>query len=700
MASTHAKSLEEAAKSLHQLLRMLQGQDNTVTSQSVTPRTFRSSMDTGRSPLRPPSALKRQPAALKPSLQMTLKPAYDIDGNPTTSALASTVVTSTSPTNPDTELPPPPPPPVAPESMDSSFQTPTEVLPDELPPPPPPPLDTDDMERTLSKEELEQLCERLQKSEEYEVPALKATGMIVHETDDRWYSAPEYDRVSCSLHRREHELTQMTVHMEGVLRTREEDKAEYIDELNQNQAQLQLVEQELVELKARHTDELNQVNELLRAREEELATFKAQLATLKAQRAQKSVNVVSQEGIEDQLNCSQAMLKEKEAENLQLKSELHRKTWDLRRLEAQQEKELDDCVEFLKCLAISSSGPTLGKSLDLETAEILGMGNYGFVLTCKSKESGDQVVVKLQSDRWAGVAIKEWAHGYEMSKHAHIVTYVDALMHRDANMEIEKFLQAGFDTGVLTGRRPKFFPTCYFCLALEYMDRGTVQTFIDKSLLTTTCKGAITQQIASALSFMHKQKRTHNDIKPENILLRTASNGNHLIAKLADLGLASHSSDRNRDRELFAYTVWCMGLHRQFQRCPTAEGGNREVAIKQFQQAAPSNQNEKGLWKAFTNIITGLWQGDLDMDQIEDMKELSGLKIKVPEGKKTVVDLEASARFDVKRRTAINMSVQWKLCHSTSEPFHCFASTQPNLETEITEKPKNYAATWSAGSLG
>mmetsp|Transcript_107333 Transcript_107333/g.303451 ORF Transcript_107333/g.303451 Transcript_107333/m.303451 type:complete len:478 (+) Transcript_107333:907-2340(+) len=475
---------------------------------------------------------------------------------------------------------------------------------------------------------------------------------------------------------------QMTVQVEGLLRTHGEEvtqmKSQHIEAQDQDQAQLQNLQQEVLELKTKHTEELNQVHELLRTREEELATLKAQT----------TMSMVGKVGMEDQLNCSQTMLKEKEAENLMLKSELHGKTWELRRIEAQQEKELRDCVEFLKHLAITSSGPALGKTLDLDTAEVLGMGNYGFVLTCKPRGSDERVVVKLQSDRWACVAVKEWAHGSDMSKHPNIVQYVDALMHRDVNMEIETILQRGFDTGVLTGRRPKFFPTCYFCLALEYMDRGTAQSFLDKFLLTTDCIGAITRQIASALSFMHKQKRTHNDIKPENILLRTAPDGSSLVAKLADLGLANHSLDRGRDHELFAYTIWCMGLSRGFQKCPAAEGDRRAAAIKQFQQGAPAEPKRRAVWGALTNVVTGLWGGTMEMEQVADMRELKPLKIKVPEGKETLETLEASARLDLSRRINVSMHRHWKLCHSTSEP---------NLDQCAYDYEKQHSSTWSPG---
>merc|ERR1719335_1455418 len=117
----------------------------------------------------------------------------------------------------------------------------------------------------------------------------------------------------------------------------------------------------------------------------------------------------------------------------------------------------------------------LSDFFDLGSAEILGMGNYGFVLTCNSVKTGQCAVVKLQSQRWVTVAVREWAHGSELGVHPNIVEYVEAVMHRDNDKEIEQFLDNGFKSGALKGKRPKLFPDCYFCLALEYMNRGTVQ---------------------------------------------------------------------------------------------------------------------------------------------------------------------------------------------------------------------------------
>merc|ERR1712217_554145 len=182
------------------------------------------------------------------------------------------------------------------------------------------------------------------------------------------------------------------------------------------------------------------------------------------------------------------------------------------------------------------------------------------------------------------------------------------------------------------------------------MDRGTLTTFIEKRLLTVECIAAVTHQISSALAFMHKQKRTHNDIKPDNILLCVGPSGHSLLAKLADLGLADHSLDQQRDRALFAYTVWCVGLGRDFDRCPSSHD-DRARACAQFLKAMPAQRREQDLWRALHEVVEGLWQGAaLTMREVEDMRPLQDLRIKVPESKEAAAELECSAKLDIKRR--------------------------------------------------
>mmetsp|Transcript_109174 Transcript_109174/g.307853 ORF Transcript_109174/g.307853 Transcript_109174/m.307853 type:complete len:764 (-) Transcript_109174:81-2372(-) len=413
------------------------------------------------------------------------------------------------------------------------------------------------------------------------------------------------------------------------------------DELSQARAAVKSHDAELARLRSQHAGQIAQLREDLQARQDEVAALKA--------RERRNSKVSAAAGNEDVIMQLRASLSEKKEETSRLSSELHEKTWAMRRLESETEKALEDCAEFVRRLGRSSSAPVLLDRLSFESGvEVLGMGHYGFVITCTDRSSGDNVVVKLMSDRWAGVAIQEWAHGSQMSGHPHIVRYIEVVMHRDNNAEISRILEGAFADGSLSGKRPVWFPDCYMCLALEYMDRGTVDNMMQRGLLTPQNVGAITQQVASALAFMHKQRRTHNDIKPENVLLRLAPSGDHLVAKLADLGLADHSTDRSRDFELFGYTVWCLALGRRFERCPSEKGSARADALGKLQRTATAAQESRRIWSALAKVVGGMWQKAIQMADVEDMPALQGLTI--ADQQEHRCDMMASAKLDVRAR--------------------------------------------------
>lgn len=453
----------------------------------------------------------------------------------------------------------------------------------------------------------------------------------------------------------------------------------YEQELTKTRLLLQQCEEDFAREKTRHSDELEEVHKMLKDREKELADLKTQGIMAKNRR-------YSPDDIE---NLDLAMLAVQN-ENLNLKSELHEKKWSLERLEKQAERDVDDSIAFIKQLALSSARSTLDSFFDMTSTEFLGMGNYGYVMTGICKKSGERVVLKLQSDRWVGPAMTEWAHGSEVGVHPHIVHHIELLMHRDSDNQIKRKLRDAFDNGVLTGKRPKFFPETLFCIAIEYMDRGTLTTFIEKGLLTVHCMSAVTYQIASALAFMHKQKRTHNDIKPDNILLCVGPHGDCLLAKLADLGLADHSLDQQRDRAFFAYTVWCAGLGRPFERCP-ASHEDRTRACAQFLKAMPAQRRDQDLWRTLHDVIEGLWLGaTLTMREVQEMRLFQNLKIRVPGSQQEAAELEVCAKRDIKRRETRRME-RWLLSSKT-------VGLHPeDQDGEDVENSPQFGATWPTG---
>eukprot|EP00928_Gymnodinium_smaydae_P070376 TRINITY_DN5421_c0_g1_i1.p1 TRINITY_DN5421_c0_g1~~TRINITY_DN5421_c0_g1_i1.p1 ORF type:complete len:2036 (+),score=476.21 TRINITY_DN5421_c0_g1_i1:368-6109(+) len=330
-------------------------------------------------------------------------------------------------------------------------------------------------------------------------------------------------------------------------------------------------------------------------------------------------------------------------------------------LEEQRDKEATDFAVFVQALAASSAGPAFSRTHDLTTAQLLGRGCYGHVLACRDRRSGELVVVKLQSQRWATVAMHEWSHGSEMGQHQNIVAYRDAVMHHDDSGELRKLLDNGYSNALQKGILPTTPSSCFLCMTFEYMDRGTLQHLMDHQRLCPVSIAAVTRQVASALAFMHARKRVHNDVKPENILLRSA--GDHLVVKLADLGLANCSVDQRLDLDHLGYTTWCMGTCDKFMHCPRT-GADRSRALAAFKEAAEAATacaagaaaatEPSTLWAALALIVEGLWSGDLSMREVESAEALRGTEVRVAD----VVDrfLAEEAWRDVEhraRRTSI-----------------------------------------------
>lgn len=312
-----------------------------------------------------------------------------------------------------------------------------------------------------------------------------------------------------------------------------------------------------------------------------------------------------------------------------LKQELSKKEQVLNMVESQTEKEAEDIGEFFRHLASTSAASMLNHRIDLGTLEILGRGNWGYVFLSRETSTGKRVVIKAQSHRKVMAVAKEWAHATELGSHPHIVPHGDAVLHRDSVGHISKQVAAGFDSGLLAGKRPTSLPECWLCMMLEYMDHGTVQHLIDLGVLTTNCIAAITSQVASALGYMHQRHRTHNDVKPENLLLQMDPSRNHLVAKLADFGLAEHSMSRQQDLDMFAYTVWCMGLRRPFQRCPRGE--ERTMALQAWVSGPRAGHDFSGeAWDALATAIAGLWEGRVGPRDVAHDEVLRGRRIRIP----------------------------------------------------------------------
>lgn len=283
------------------------------------------------------------------------------------------------------------------------------------------------------------------------------------------------------------------------------------------------------------------------------------------------------------LDQAQAKLADAESDKRsELKQMERRQEEELQKAIASHEAELEASHRFWRSVAQSSAGAKLGKAVDLSSARLIGNGKYGFVFkttrTCKAADEdvGSTVVVKLLSVRWAHVAAKEYQWAQAVKGHPHIVDYKDVILHADDDKMVLELLKAAQEQGKLQSKTKRsVFPDRYLCLTQEFMNRGTVQDWMDREILMAGGMLVVMRSVAGALAHMHQHGLTHNDIKPENIFLAqpepaatasrpAASAGGEVIVKLGDLGLADRSTDRSNDFSQYGMTTLCMTTGEKF----------------------------------------------------------------------------------------------------------------------------------------
>ncbi|CAK0898904.1 unnamed protein product [Prorocentrum cordatum] len=258
-----------------------------------------------------------------------------------------------------------------------------------------------------------------------------------------------------------------------------------------------------------------------------------------------------------------------QAEVKVLQAELKVKKKALEQMEVEHEEEVKVTHDFWRSVA-QHVVVTIDKKVNLDGADWLGNGKYGFVMRARRREDGRDVVLKMMGIRWAHLAVKEWQHGAMIGKHPSIVEYDEVMIHNDDDSMMRNMIQAGYEQGSLKSKarsKRTQFPDRYICLMQEFMNRGTIQDWIDDDQLRPGGMFVVMRKVASALAFLHDMGVTHNDIKPENVMVhvgREMVDGDAVVVKLGDLGLTTRSSDQSADFWQYGMTVFCMTTGERF----------------------------------------------------------------------------------------------------------------------------------------
>eukprot|EP00971_Amphidinium_carterae_P100894 1996143-Amphidinium_carterae.1 len=234
---------------------------------------------------------------------------------------------------------------------------------------------------------------------------------------------------------------------------------------------------------------------------EEVQRLSQELAKAKAETEKASKK---QEAAEDQKLIAEKRLAKRDRDFDALEKRFKKLERGIEDSEKRHEQELESCHDFWRSVAKSSARCTLDQIVDLKSAKWLGNGKYGYVLRTHRKEDSREVVVKLLSLRWAHLALKEWHCSHLLAGHEHTVAFEEPMLHADDDKVIEELLKVGFEDGVLTAKTKRTsFPDRWICLVEEFMNRGTVQDWMDKGLLTLGGLVVVMHSVAAALAHMH-----------------------------------------------------------------------------------------------------------------------------------------------------------------------------------------------------
>ncbi|WP_316767927.1 serine/threonine-protein kinase [Streptomyces sasae] len=144
----------------------------------------------------------------------------------------------------------------------------------------------------------------------------------------------------------------------------------------------------------------------------------------------------------------------------------------------------------------------------------LGTGAFGTVWLAHDDQLDASVAVKVLADNWS----------HRLDIHDRFLSEARLLRRADSKRVVQVY-----DIGELPDGRPYF--------VMEYADAGTLADLLAGGPLPVPDALRLTALAARGAADLHGAGIVHRDIKPTNVLLRTAQDGTRRVL-LADLGLA------------------------------------------------------------------------------------------------------------------------------------------------------------------
>eukprot|EP00927_Polykrikos_kofoidii_P034018 TRINITY_DN2885_c0_g3_i1.p1 TRINITY_DN2885_c0_g3~~TRINITY_DN2885_c0_g3_i1.p1 ORF type:complete len:533 (-),score=102.77 TRINITY_DN2885_c0_g3_i1:342-1940(-) len=348
----------------------------------------------------------------------------------------------------------------------------------------------------------------------------------------------------------------------------------------------------------------------------------------------------------------------KRTDNMDLEQELSSVKKALHNCEEKREQVDEAWHGFISAVAETSAGSSLPGRVDMESVDWLGSGNYGFVFKSRrvsGDKRGEEVVVKIMGLRWAHVAMQEWAAGTAVRSHPCIVKYAEVFWHRDKDGLVRELVTAGLRFGALRTKNARTtFPEHYICLVQEFMNRGTLQNWIDRSLLLPGAVFVVMERVAQALAYLHGRGLTHNDIKPENVMLRQNEiDGTYaaMHVKLGDLGLTKRSRHFDPDYKQFCMTVFCMLSGEQFGAKKLTADDIQGFDVERSLVGAEGDRVETEL-RALPELLHRIFTQDISMKELVERKELQDWSFfdgEISEGQAQTLPMAPMGRYACRR---------------------------------------------------
>lgn len=305
---------------------------------------------------------------------------------------------------------------------------------------------------------------------------------------------------------------------------------------------------------------------------------------------------------------------------------------ELQEIEHRYDEEKEMFIDFWASVAKSSATNQLDGIFDLPSAKWLGNGKWGWVMMAPQKKDRSlKTVIKLCDVKYAHQTVSEYHFGSTLGRsHPNIVQYDSAYLYGDEEQVLTRCLKAGYSDGKLKSDiARKKFPEQYLFITMEFMNRGTLQNMIDEELLAAEGMLAVLQSVAKALAHLHENGVTHNDMKPENVLLH--QEGRKVQVKLGDLGMAQRSQHRTSDITRYGMSALCMVTGEAYGKRKFAES-----QIDEFVTDVSSAVEHAGLdgklgaaLADLPSLLRQVFNQRVTMKQVSDLKTLQGWEVTI-----------------------------------------------------------------------